>query len=216
MPTMRGSSGPTDRRSGREAVREVEAVVARPEAGNEVGLCHAGRIATSSGAVRNRANRPSGLLGGLQVEEHLGELDRVRRAVVGVAVVEQDVHVLRLRGRLAHLRRPVLQLVVVVQVAEPLDGLDVLLLPGLGAPAVEADERQVGEVVATIGGTLDLKPCGPSTMTIGIARSPRKRIVRSRFFSLNQVALRNSTEAVSPTARRRSTAPSISSRFSTR
>ena len=38
--------------------------------------------------------------------------------------------------------------------------------------------------------------------------------MRSMFFSLNQVALRNSTEPVSPTARRRSTAPSISSRFS--
>jgi hypothetical protein len=65
-----------------------------------------------------------------------------------------------------------------------------------------------------MGGTLDLKPCGPSTKTSGIWRSPRNFSVRSMFFSLNQVALRNSTAGVIPTFRSRSTASLIVSRFS--
>jgi hypothetical protein len=71
-----------------------------------------------------------------------------------------------------------------------------------------------GDVVAVRAGTLDLKPCGPSTRTSGIFRSPRKASVRSMFFSLNHVALRNSTAPSRPAFRSWSTASSMVSRFS--
>ena len=70
------------------------------------------------------------------------------------------------------------------------------------------------EVDATTGGIDDLKPCGPSTITSGTCSSSRKRSVRSAFFSLNQVPLRNSTATLSPNGSSAAFASRIASRFS--
>ena len=71
-----------------------------------------------------------------------------------------------LRG-VAQSRRPVRQLITVVQVAESLGGSDVLGLPGLGLrPWKRMMARS--EVTRRTGGTLLLKPCGSSTITNGM------------------------------------------------
>jgi hypothetical protein len=44
------------------------------------------------------------------------------------------------------------------------------------------------DVTTVMGGTDDFVPGGASTITNGISCSSRKRNVRSRFFSLNQLA----------------------------
>src|SRR5437879_12091981 len=68
-----------------------------------------------------------------------------------------------------------------------------------------------GEVTATIGGSAVLV-CGSSTITNGIWYFSRKLIVRSAFFSLNQVLLRNSTAR--PMSPSRSFASTMASRLS--
>ena len=77
-----------------------------------------------------------------------------------------------------------------------------------------ARRRGRGDVVATTGGTDDLNPCGPSTITSGTCSSSRNRSVRSMFFSLNHEALRNSTATVSPCGASAAFASRIASRFS--
>src|SRR5579864_4753552 len=60
--------------------------------------------------------------------DELRELQRVGGPVVARAVVHQGVHVLRGPRRLRDARRPVRELVLVVEVAEPLVWRDVRLL----------------------------------------------------------------------------------------
>ena len=91
----------------------------------------------------SRSPRPISVLAGLQVGEEGGDLTGVRRAVVRVAVVEHQVDLLRLLGGLADPRHPLRELVPRVEVAEALGRRDALLLPGLGVPAVEPDQREV-------------------------------------------------------------------------
>src|SRR5215218_1817514 len=77
------------------------------------------------------------------VGQHRGELARVRRAVVRVAVVHENVRVLRAARRLEDARDPLLELLAVVQVPEPLDGRAPLhVLPRRGPPTVEPHDRE--------------------------------------------------------------------------
>src|SRR5437867_3785881 len=78
-----------------------------------------------------------------RLEQQLGELAGVRRAVVGVAVVEEQVRLFRLLGDLAHPGDPLLELVLVVQIAEALGRGEALLLPRLGVAPVEAHDGEI-------------------------------------------------------------------------
>ena len=92
------------------------------------GRSDCGRVA----AIYARQSRPR--LPSRRVEvagEQRRDLPRVRRAVVRVAVVHEDVGVLGLGRDLADLRRPLRQLVARIEVAESLGGRDPLGLPGL-------------------------------------------------------------------------------------
>src|SRR5262249_48670293 len=99
---------------------------------------------------RGAAENPSWQAPGRSIlAEELARQDRrdlagVRRAVVRVAVVHQDVCVLRVLGDRADLRGPLLELVPGVQVAEPFGGGDALRLPRRRIATVEADDREIG------------------------------------------------------------------------
>src|SRR5207302_11306039 len=81
-------------------------------------------------------------LAGGRLTKQRSELASVSRSVVSEAVVHEHVRLSSLLGRGPDLGHPVGQLVFVVEVAEPLDDRDSLLLPGLDATPVEADYRQ--------------------------------------------------------------------------
>src|SRR4051812_19140677 len=72
--------------------------------------------------------------------QELRELAGVGLRVVAIAVVQQDVRLLRLRRELTKLRRPRLELFLGVEVAEPL--VDVSAVPLVAVP-VEAHDGEV-------------------------------------------------------------------------
>src|SRR3954469_25240299 len=81
--------------------------------------------------------------GSAQVLEQLRQHQGVRRAVVRVAVVEEDVDLLRLARDLLDPGHPFLELALVVEVSEALDDRDPGSLPGLRSTAVEPDHGKV-------------------------------------------------------------------------
>jgi hypothetical protein len=102
--------------------------------------------------------RTFGKLHVLARQQH-SQLSGVANAVIGVAVVHQDVHLIRSLGKVADRCDPALELVVAVEIAEAFGGGDVRLLVGLGVVAAS------GLVAATTGGVDERKPCGSSTTT---------------------------------------------------
>src|SRR5919106_6533010 len=74
--------------------------------------------------------------------DQVGELSGVLGGVVAVAVVEQDVSLLRLLSQRLDTRRPLPKLLLRVVVLEPLDHRDASLPPYLAPPPVEPHQSQ--------------------------------------------------------------------------
>src|SRR5439155_14356627 len=131
--------GPTDRDRGSPgsgpacppAARSPRQPASGPAAAASAAPAGPDSAAASIGSGPCPPSAPPAARLSLQLPEHRRQLARVGGAVVAEAVVHQDMRGLRLLGHCGDARRPVGQLVLVVQVAEPLRGLDVLLLPVL-------------------------------------------------------------------------------------
>src|SRR2546427_12906760 len=74
--------------------------------------------------------------------EEFGELRGVVHGLVPVAVVHQEMDLLRPPGHPADLRKPLLELFLLVGVVEAFRGGEPGLLPVLGVAAVEAHDRE--------------------------------------------------------------------------
>ena len=204
-------------RSAVSAAAAIASVLApRGMVGRMTAACMASMViavGTNCLACRRRGGTIPRLRPASRSSSSAGDLTGVRRAVVRVAVVHQDV-------RLAGLVRPARRSAAPIPRARPgRRGSGTARPSGCPVASQVAARRpwkrttaSSGDVAATTGGRLLLKPCGPSTTTSGMALSVRKRSVRSAFFSLNQLPWRNSTAIVSPA--RRSFASRIAARLS--
>ncbi len=113
--------------------------------------------------------------------EHEAYLPVVYNCFVLVAVIEQDMHLLRLAGKLANFARPWLEFFLGVEVVETLSRADTSLLPRLRVPTVEADQFNIRGYFRDSGYTR-LESLGSSTHTNGKSLRLRKSKVAQRSY----------------------------------